>query len=55
MLIAVMIQLDLVGIYIQKQIRLTSKGSPRARVVQGFRYQRYDIDHDIIGHDVDWV
>ncbi len=50
MLIAVMIQLDFIRIY--RRIRLASKGWPRAQVVQGSRYHRYDIDYDIIGYDI---
>jgi hypothetical protein len=61
MLIAVMIPFYLIWIYIQNrkgwpakagQQRLASKGWPRARVVQGSRYHRYDIDYDIIGYDI---
>jgi hypothetical protein len=36
-----------------RQIRLASIGWPRARVVEGSRYYRYDIDYDIIGYDID--
>ncbi len=35
-------------------MRLASKGWARARVVQGSRYHRYDIDYDIIGYDFDY-
>jgi hypothetical protein len=34
--------------------RLASKGWPRARVVQGSRYHKYDIDYDIISYDIDY-
>jgi hypothetical protein len=34
-------------------MRLASKGWPRALALQGSRKHRYDIDHDIIGHDID--
>ncbi len=34
-------------------MRLTSKGWPRALALQNFRYHRYDIDYDIIGHVID--
>ncbi len=37
-----------------RPIRLASKGCPRAHVVQGSRYHRYDIDYDIIGYDIDY-
>ncbi len=37
-----------------RQTRLASKGRPRARVVQGSRHHRYDIDYDIIGYDIDY-
>ncbi len=54
MLKSLMIQSELIGIYIYIQkIRLASIGWPRARVVQGSRYHRYDIDFDIIGYDID--
>ena len=56
LLLAVMIQFDLIGIY-TRQIRLASKGWPRARVVQalqGSRYHRYDVDYDSIGYDIDY-
>ncbi len=36
-----------------RQIRLASKGWPRARVVQGSKYHRYDIEYDTIGYDID--
>ena len=41
------------GTYVQDrychcQVRLASKGLPRARVVQGSRYHWYDIDYDIM-------
>jgi hypothetical protein len=54
MLIALMIQSDLIERDIQKRIRLASKGWSRARVMQGSRYHRYDIDYDIIGYDIDY-
>jgi hypothetical protein len=37
-----------------RQIRLASKSWPRALVMQGPRYHRYDIDFDIIGYDIDY-
>ncbi len=37
-----------------RQIRLASKGWPKARVVQDSRYPRYDVDYDIIGYDIDY-
>jgi hypothetical protein len=57
MFLAVMNQLDLIGIYIYiytRPVRLASKGWPRAREVQGSRYHRHDIDYDIIGYDIDY-
>jgi hypothetical protein len=54
-LMAVMIQPDLIGIYIYKTDQAGQQRWPRAvRVVQGSRYHRYDIDYDIIGHDIDY-
>ncbi len=35
-------------------MRLASKGLPRALALQGSRYHRYDIDYDVIGHDIDY-
>jgi hypothetical protein len=35
-------------------MRLTSKGWPRALALQDFRYHRYDIDYDMIGHVIDY-
>jgi hypothetical protein len=37
-----------------KQKRLPCKGWPRASVVQGSRYHRYDTDYYIIGYDIDY-
>jgi hypothetical protein len=38
-------------------MRLASKGWPgwpRVLALQGSRYDRYDIDYDIIDHDIDY-
>jgi hypothetical protein len=35
-------------------VSFASKSWPRALVLQGSRYHRYDIDYDSIGYDIDY-